>query len=295
MNPLLSVTVCVYNGADTLADCLRAFAQQNFPHDQFEVIVVDDGSTDDSVKIAERYKTRVERIPHRGLAAARNVAWQTARAPWVVFTDDDCGATRNWLQTLWRAVNQPSQERVLGAAGKMIGFPSDCDAARYAEIRGAFNNDTHLEHPRFPYAPMGNIIYRREALAAVNGLDERFTTYESCDLHTRLLRAYGGNFFYEPNALVLHRFYTTWEQYYRQQRWYGQGVAQFMWKYRGEIPWSLPRELGEWARVAALGHAPNPASDQRAALVRHGDFIKNLALRIGFAQTYWSQTERARW
>lgn len=293
----ISVVICVYNGADTLADCLYALEQQSLPRDRYEIIVVDDGSTDDSSRIARRFNIRLEQGPHRGLAAARNLGWRAARSEWVAFTDDDCGPTRHWLQTLWRAIHpvqQPSA-RVLGAAGRIVGFPSNAASARYVELRGGFNTDRHLAHPRFPYAPMGNALYRREALELVSGLDERYSSYESCDLHTRLRQAYGDAFYYEPRAIVLHRHYTTWTGYFRQQCGYGRGMAQFMLHYRAQVPWSLRQELVEWSRVLGFaGTALLPGQDERA-LIRQGDFVKHLALRMGFTQVYWSREERKRW
>lgn len=296
MSVKLSVVICVFNGAETLADCLRAVQAQSFPRAQFEIIIVDDGSTDDSANIARQFHVRVEQGPHRGLAAARNIGWRAAQSAWVAFTDDDCIPIRHWLQFLWRAVHPEQRaERVLGAAGRIVGYPSDADPSRYVELRGGFNTDSHLAHPRFPYAPMGNALYAREALAQVNGLDERFTNYEACDLHTRLLQLYGGAFYYEPRAIVLHRHHTTWQNYFRQQRGYGRGMAQFMWRYRAEVPWSFGKEVGEWGKLFALGgNAVLPGNDERA-LLRRGDFVKQLALRVGFAQTYWSREERKRW
>lgn len=292
----ISVVICVFNGADTLADCLRAVEQQSLPGEQFEIIVVDDGSTDDSAKVARQFNVRLLEGPHRGLAAARNTGWRAARGEWVAFTDDDCAPTRRWLELLWRAVQRESRDgRALGAAGRLVGFPSNCDPSRYVELRGGFNTASHLEHPRFPYAPAGNIFYRREALEQVNGADERYSFYEACDLHTRLRRVYQGAFYYEPNAVVLHHHYTTWTDYFRQQRGYGRGLGQFMWHYREQVPWSLSKELKEWSKVLALGATALVPGKGERALIRRGDFVKQLALRVGFGETYWSKQERARW
>lgn len=296
MSLAVSVVVCVYNGADTLSDCLRALTAQGLRRDAYEILVVDDGSSDNSADIAQRFGVRVQRCPHRGLAAARNTGWKLAQGEWVAFTDDDCGPTRNWLSFLLRAVKEDGlNTRVLGAAGRIVGFPSGAAVPRYIEARGGFNTDQHLAHPQFPYAPMGNVMYRRDALALVNGLDERYSSYESCNLHTRLRLSYGGEFYYEPRAVVLHRHYTTWRAYFRQQRSYGRGMAQFMWHYRDHVAWSLRREAGAWLNLILMGSAALvPAADDRA-LVRRGDFVKHLAQRIGFAGTYWSRRERARW
>jgi O-antigen biosynthesis protein len=295
MTPDTSVVICVYNGADTLADSLRAVAAQSVPQ-PYEVIVVDDGSTDESARVAAQFDVQVLRRPHRGLAAAKNAGWQAARGDWVAFTDDDCTPTRHWLRWLRDAIGQgDAGGRVLGAAGRIFGYPSASAAPRYVELTGGFNTDRHLQHPTFPYAPGGNVMYRREALAAVNGLDERYAFYESCDLHTRLRRAWGGAFHYEPRAVVLHRHYTRWRDYFCQQRGYGRGLAQFMWHYRGEVRWSAWREAQAWARLVPLGGAACVAGSGDGGLLRRGDFLRHLALRVGFFETYFSRRERRRW
>lgn len=296
MSLAVSVVVCVYNGADTLSDCLRGLEAQSLRRDSFEVIVVDDGSTDNSAELAQSFGVRVERCPHRGLPAARNTGWKLAQGKWIAFTDDDCGPTRNWLSLLLRTVEQDKlNARVLGAAGRILGFPSGAAVARYIEARGGFNTEQHLAHPQFPYAPMGNVMYRREALALVNGLDERYSSYESCNLHTRLRLSYGGEFYYEPRALVLHRHYNTWRAYFRQQRSYGRGMAQFMWHSRDRVAWSARREVGAWLNLITTGSAVLVPGSGERALLRRGDFVKQLAQRIGFVETYWSRRERARW
>jgi glycosyltransferase involved in cell wall biosynthesis len=296
MKPDVSVVICVYDGADTLAASLRAVGDQSFPRDRYEIIVVDDGSTDDSARIAAQFAVALLRRPHRGLAAARNAGWQAARGDWVAFTDDDCGATRHWLRHLYAAVApEHGAERVLGAAGRIVGFPAPQPVPRFVELTGGFDTDRHLRHPTFPYAPGGNVMYRRDALAAVNGFDERYTSYESCDLHTRLRRRVGGAFRYEPRAVVLHRHYTTWRHYVRQQRGYGRGLAQFMWHYRDEVPWSTGREIRAWGDVVALAGAALVPANGDGALLRRGNFLRQLALRVGFVETYFSPRERRRW
>lgn len=291
----ISVVICVYNGADTLAECLRAVQAQSFPRERFEIVVVDDGSTDASAEVARRFDVRLIQDPHRGLTAARNTGWRSAQGTWVAFTDDDCAPARSWLSCLTQAVTSSPGERVLGAAGRIIGYPSEMAVPRYIELRGGFNTEQHLAHPRFPYAPMGNVMYRREALEYVNGLDERYTSYEACNLHARLRSCYGGAFHYEPRAVVLHRHHTTWRGYFRQQFGYGSGLAQFMLHYHGQVSWSAQQEIASWANVLRLGGAALVAGDGEDGLLRRGDFVKHFAQRLGFVKSYRDRRERARW
>ena len=137
MRPDISVVICVYNGADTLAGSLRAVGAQSFPSPRYEVIVVDDGSTDDSARIASQFDVRLLRRPHRGLAAAKNAGWQAARGDWVAFTDDDCAPTRHWLRLLRQAVGRDEGGALaLGAAGRIVGYPVAAAVPRYIELTG---------------------------------------------------------------------------------------------------------------------------------------------------------------
>jgi GT2 family glycosyltransferase len=138
-------------------------------------------------------------------------------------------------------------------------------------------------------------MYRRAALLGVGGFDARFTSYEGCDLHTRLMREVGGRFEFVPTAVVSHRHRPTWRAYWRQQVGYGRGYAQFFRKYADELDWDANDEARAWIRLATTGLACATAWRGDDALVRRGTFVKALAQRIGFARTYWNRGESARW
>ena len=87
-SPLVSVLVVTYNYGHYLADCLDSVLQQHVDGGM-EIIVVDDGSTDDTAQVAARYPVRYYHRPHLGVAAARNYALSQARGEWVSFIDAD--------------------------------------------------------------------------------------------------------------------------------------------------------------------------------------------------------------
>jgi glycosyltransferase involved in cell wall biosynthesis len=295
MPPLVSVVVPVRDRAAELERCLQALDGQTLPKDAYRVIVVDDGSTDESSMIAAGLGAQVIRGSSRGIGAARNLGIQAAGAEWVAFTDSDCVPSRGWLRSLLQAPSQGRSGGVLGVAGRTVGMPSSAPASQYFELAGGFHTEAHLTHPTFPFAPTNNVLYRRQSLLDVGGFDERFRSYEGCDLLTRLRRAGCGVVLYEPRAIVLHEHRITWRQYWQQQRSYGSGLAQFMLCYRREAPWSAWREARAWAALAPTAlMAALPGSGDRA-LLRRGDLVRTLALRVGFRETYWSRAERARW
>ncbi|MFL5674882.1 MAG: glycosyltransferase, partial [Chloroflexota bacterium] len=295
MTLLVSVVCPVRNGAGTLADCLAGLAAQSLARDAYEVIVVADSrSVDDTIAVAEAWAAAadIRLVIHAedGAAAARNFGIAAARAPWVAMIDADCVATRTWLAELLRAAGDG-----LGAAGRTLGYRSVTDAARYVDLTGGLGAERHLAHPRYPWAPTGNVVYRRDALDAVGGFDPRYVSYEGCDLHTRLIRTVGGEFAYAPRAVAFHGHRADWRGYWRQQRGYGSGYAQFLWGYRDEIGWTARREVSAWVRVLPLAARALAAHDGDARLVARGTVIKALAQRIGVVTTYWSPRARRRW
>ena len=288
----VSVVVPAFNAAATLGECLGALIGQSLARGDYEIIVVDDGSSDATREIAAASGVVVIGQPNQGPASARNRGIAAASAPWVAFTDADCVPSRRWLAELLAAV-EGDPEQPIGAAGRTIGHGSNSAAAHFADLSGALDAEPHLAHPRFPFAPSCNLLYRRDLLQRVGGFDVRFSSYEACDLHTRLVRLDAGPMRRSPRAVVLHRHRSDWSAYFRQQRSYGRGYAQFVGKYRSEIGWSLLRELHEWARVLRLLVPAISPGDGDLAVMRRGALLKALGQRLGFVSAFYFR--KARW
>src|SRR6185437_14535543 len=97
--PRVSVVVCTYNAERTMAPCLESLAKLNYP--DYEVIVVNDGSTDRTLEISERFTfCQIISQPNRGLSVARNVGAEAASGEIVAYTDSDCVADADWLTYL---------------------------------------------------------------------------------------------------------------------------------------------------------------------------------------------------
>jgi GT2 family glycosyltransferase len=290
-----SVVVPFYNSGDVLGACLDALLSQNISRDQYEIIAVDDGSTDGSAEVARGKGVKLLQQENRGAPAARNTGIEAAAGEWIAFTDADCVPSRGWLRALLAAVDKAgSSGPVLGAAGSVAGHPSASSASRFVDLSGGFDTERHLSHPLFPFAPSGSVMYRRDALNAVGGFDERFITYDSCDLHTRLRTQVGGAFVFAKSAMVLHRHRESWGGYWKQQVNYGRGLAQFYVRWEKNIPWSRLREAREWLTLAPVAIAACLPGKTDKVLARRGTLVKQLAQRVGFATTYFREDERAR-
>jgi glycosyltransferase involved in cell wall biosynthesis len=292
----VSVVVPVYNGASTLGSCLEALSKQALARDRYEIIVVDDGSEDDSAAIAEAFGVRLLEQAHAGEPAARNLGTRESNAKWIAFTDSDCIPTRRWLHFLLLRVESAGQNGpVLGAAGQIIGIPSNSPTARYTEMSGSLKTETHLNHPVFPYTPLANAMYARDCLLAVGGIDERFKHYPGPDLHHRLACMFEYPFCFDPKAVVLHQHRSTRRGYWRQQYGYGVGYAQFLLLYKDRFPWGIRRELAAWSEVSSYALQACIPKKGDAGLFRRWRFIQQLAQRLGFVRTYWDKNERRIW
>jgi glycosyltransferase involved in cell wall biosynthesis len=290
----VSVVVPFFNSEATLGSCLAALLSQKAAGQKYEIIAVDDGSSDGGAAIAQRAGVRLVQQPNRGAPAARNAGIAAAVGKWVAFTDADCIPSRGWLRALLTAT-ETSHGNLLGAAGPIVSQPSSAPPARFVEISGGLDTAWHLRHPKFPFAPTGNVMYRRGALEAVGGFDERYAAYDACDLHRRLMLEVGGEFVFAESAVVLHHHRDSWGDYWTQQVNYGRGLAQFYVKWSDDIPWSPWREAAAWAALAPAAVSACRPGDANASLARRGRFVKQLAQRFGFATTYFRPAERARW
>ena len=100
-----SIIIPAYNAASTLPNCLRALRQQSIDRSHYEIIVVDDGSTDRAVNIAQEFTKddshlHIIGVPHGGQAAARNAGVKIAQGALILFTDADCEPQPDWIERL---------------------------------------------------------------------------------------------------------------------------------------------------------------------------------------------------
>jgi len=287
MTPKISVVISAYNAETTVGDAVRAVMNQPLPPGTFECIVVDDGSTDHTAEIAQAAGATVLQLPKNlGIAGARNAGIERARGNWIAFTDADCVPSRRWLSSILTEAEK-ADASILAIAGKTLGLDSQTPAARFIDLIGALDAETYLKHEAMPWAPGGNVAYRRENLLTVGGFDSTLKTYETADLQLRMTARFGGRILYLPTAVVLHRHRATWRGLWKQQRNYGIGYAQFLLKHADRWPWSAANEIRAWRRIVILA-AQTCVTRGDEGLVRRGLFVKQLAQRVGFISEYFS-------
>jgi GT2 family glycosyltransferase len=218
--PRVSVVVCSYNGGNTLEQCLRSLLALEYP--DYEIILVDDGSTDQTRAIASRFPTvRCIHQPNYGLSKARNVGLRASMGAIVAYTDSDCFADPDWLTYL---VYQLQRTGAAGVGGPNLtpndGRQAACVAACPGQPTHVLVSDQVAEH-----IPGCNMAFRREALRAINGFDHLYRQAgDDVDLCWRLQQA-GMWITFAPGAFVWHHRRQTPRAYLRQQAGYGKAEA----------------------------------------------------------------------
>lgn len=198
----ISVVVPTYNRLSLLSRCLDALAAQDFVKAEYEIIIVIDGPSDNVIQLMEiaayRYSghdIKIHSTPQKkGPAAARNFGWQCAKGELVVFTDDDCIPSPQWLLAYWQMYNRQRNDIV--AFNGPVRVPLNGTPTDYEK------NTARLETAEFITA---NCACSRSALEVIGGFDEAFSMAwrEDSDLHFKLIEG-GIPIIQVPGALVVH-------------------------------------------------------------------------------------------
>jgi GT2 family glycosyltransferase len=246
--PFLSVVIPTYNRAKSLAVTMDALDRQEPVPGEFEVVVVSDGSTDDTDAFLAAFATRASyplrpvRQENAGPARARNRGVHEASGTVIVFIDDDVEPVAGFLRT--HAAHHLADEKVV-----VIG-PMSPDPAREREepvwiawehqmlqkqYRAFAEGIWASAGPNHFYT--GNASVRREHILAVGGFDEEFKRQEDVELAYRMQRECGAHFVFDASADALHRPTRTFESWLRVP--YAYGSLDVIRAQRGDAPWRV--------------------------------------------------------
>lgn len=219
--PSLSVVVCAYNAAATLDECLRHTCALDYP--DLEVILVDDGSTDDTAAIAERHRrVRLIRLPHGGLSIARNEGFRAASGNIVAYLDSDAYPTHEWPYYL---VVGFDDTMVAGVGGPNVPPRGDPPGTQQVALSPGGPIHVLLTDDRAEHVPGCNMAFWKKVLAQVGGFDPVYMAAgDDVDFCWRLLDR-GWEIGFHPAALVWHHRRGGLRAYLRQQRGYGRSEA----------------------------------------------------------------------
>ncbi|MEK7684074.1 MAG: glycosyltransferase [Verrucomicrobiota bacterium] len=232
--PLVSVVVACYNGERTLPACLDSLQHLNYP--AYEVILVDDGSTDATAEIAARYPDfhTLRHPANLGLSTARNTGIEAARGDIVAFTDADCRADEDWLYYL---VGDLLNSQFAAMGGHNL-LPAD-DSSVAAAIMVSPGGPAHvmLTDRLAEHVPGCNMAFYKWALHEIGGFDPLFRKAgDDVDVCWRLQQR-GLRVGFSPAGFVWHYRRSTIRDYLKQQEGYGEAEALLVHRHPEYFNW----------------------------------------------------------
>ncbi|HID64196.1 MAG TPA: glycosyltransferase [Anaerolineae bacterium] len=205
-----------YNAADTIGPCLEALLAQDMPRQEYEIIVVDDGSTDGTAEAVRKFPgVRLFRQEKQGPAAARNLGAQQARGEILLFTDADCCPTPEWAAHLSAPLRQEAE--IVGAKGAYLTGQQELLARfvqlEYEEKYGRMSGEKFID-----FIDTYAAAYRRDVFLKAGGFDTGFPTasVEDQELSFRLA-AQGCKMVFVPQARVYHHHASSLKAYLRKK------------------------------------------------------------------------------
>lgn len=224
---MISVIIPAKDAAQTLGACLSALKQQTAVSEPVELIVVDDGSTDQTAAVAHQYGAiLIQHETAQGAAAARNSGLRHAQGDLICFTDADCIPTRNWLAEM----SKPFAETAVQGCKGIYATRQTSLVARFVQIEYEDKYDLLRPQPQIDFIDTYSAAYRRELLLAYDGFDERIFYVEDQELSFRLAAA-GHKLVFQPDAVVYHLHSDTVAKYMRKKRMIGYWKTQTVRRY----------------------------------------------------------------
>lgn len=217
MKPLFSVILVNYNGRDFILDCIGSVLKSTYPN--FEIILVDNASCDDSINLIEQRFSKEQRLKiiknekNLHFAEGNNVGIKNSKGDFVILLNNDTEVETNWLEEIEFVMREPS----IGASQPKILCHDNHgiidNAGNYFDALGYTHGRGHLEKDTYQYEKIEDIFFaagtamviRSSILKEVGLLDSQYLIYaEDVDLSWRI-RLKGYRIVYIPKSLVYHK------------------------------------------------------------------------------------------
>lgn len=253
-----SVIIPTYDRWKVLETCLQSVLSQQFPVSRYEIIVVDDGSTDGTREFLREQEGRgvlraIYQPRNRGPAAARNAGARSATGEILAFTDSDCVVPTDWLTRMDALFT--AQPEYAGVGGVQVPIQARTRVERFLSARARLEAQgatgvylVTLE--RFVSPVTNNVAYQRDAFERLGGFSEvfRFPGGEDADLNWRLLEL-GGQLLMDPTLPVRHHDPDTVRGLWRQARDRGSAKFPYMARRRTsrkQVAWIAAKQCGKF-------------------------------------------------
>jgi glycosyltransferase involved in cell wall biosynthesis len=236
----VSIIIPTKNNAGILEKCLKSIENLDYPKEELEVVIVDGHSEDGTVEIARKYGCRVVYESVGTIGGARNIGVRNSSGEFIVFTDADCVAEKDWLKNLLKEFRD---ENIASVGGPNITPEDDSEFGKCvgdvfellsrAGARYAYNSKEVVE---IYHNPTCNSAYRREIFERFGGFNPRLVACDDEELDFRIRKA-GYKIIFTPFARVYHYRKSSLKSFARMAWNYGVGRGQVI---------RLNREMARW-------------------------------------------------
>lgn len=227
----VSIIIPALNEETYIGKCLTSLKNLAFQKEQYEIILVDNGSKDKTVEIAKQFGICILTKLNGTIGALRNYGAKHTRGNIIAFIDADCQVHRNWLKEALKHFDNPQ----IAAVGSRL----DHLASTWVSKCWSLMHSKKIVNGETDWLPSGNMIVLKKYFDEINGFDEQLTTSEDYDLCLRL-RLRGYKIISDPKISSLHLDPPkTLIEFYKKEIWHGQEMLKTFLK----SPLHLPRSL----------------------------------------------------
>lgn len=253
----ISIIVPVLNGESQIKDCIESLIDQDYPKDQYEIIVVDNGSKDNTLAIATdilhsnrdvRFVLTKEFVA--GSYAARNKGIDNSNGKIIVFTDSDCIADINWLKELSIGFEDKDIGCVVGA---IQPYPGKTLVEIFSKNANILSQNTTLKSEFLPYGQTANVAFRKDVFGKIGIFDNTVNSGGDADLAWRMQLFTKYKLIYHPDAFVQHKHRTTIRKLFKQYFNYGTGNVLLYKKYEDLMKYNTGDSLSDWIKTIIVG------------------------------------------
>jgi glycosyltransferase involved in cell wall biosynthesis len=229
--PIVSIIIPAKNEEKNIKRCLRSIKDIEYPRDDFEVIVVDNGSNDSTVKVSESLGAAVYTKTDITISALRNYGAQKAKGRVLAFLDADCTVNQDWLQ---------NAEKYFGREDvACFGAPPIIpDNATWVQETWYLVRKKKKKVEEVSWLESMNMFIRKDIFDQIDGFDESLITCEDVDISYRLAKR--GRILSDSKIVAIHWGEArTVGEFFRKERWRAKGNYQGMFRH-GFMPGELP-------------------------------------------------------
>jgi cellulose synthase/poly-beta-1,6-N-acetylglucosamine synthase-like glycosyltransferase len=214
---LISVIIPAYNSGETIHKTIEALQRQNYPKRDYEIIVVDDGSTDKTEEIVKKFKNvKFFKQKHKGPAYARNLGSKFAKGNILLFTDADCIPDKNWIKNM---IKPFGDKKVVAVSGTYKTLNKNNLLARFIGYDIQFRHEYMKKKEIIDFVGTFSAAYKKSIFQKENGFDTSFpmASGEDPELSYRIAKKH--KIIFQPSAFVWHPHPESLMYFLKQKFW----------------------------------------------------------------------------